>query len=935
MVAALAVVWLFPISGATEAGSYEATVDAAIAAIAAALLVVIPAVVAVTTQALSQFSWRTVRVVAGWRTAAAVGVAAVLGVCVPLGLAVNPSVVTTRAAFTCLVLSIAIVGAATWSSARRATPGWLVDHVARRALRASDSRIGYRRGLSREVAVLGDLVGSSRLPVADHRLAAVSWSVALCAGLDTAADAGDVGQSVREVGADLGRETAPVHQAAVVAFAALGVRLSWSTAIGDAVLDVLFDLAVQDRAAGRHQLAAEALDAVADVVVARLVHVMKPQELLAVVELPDWPGKPASALRPAHGFFAGGTLTPKVVPASSGSGYEQVRALTREPVDVESVSWLMSTLVPDGPDTLFPRPAPAGFDVGYELLESTVDRLFAVLASPRPVSIGWAGGPHEASSFAADVERLTRIGTALYTRRRYSRCDAIETHLETIGATLIGADSGPPIPADRTGWRISHLSRRPSQASLIAEALRDLAIAAFDNGYDRRALLTGRRLLALATTAATADDQVAVNVYTHALYQFVNRTARHTSSPAVAARGAVVIAGLLKESDDLRRALPIRPVHAESPTETLGYLPWQADGFELELAAQAWQSVLRAAGWPPEPGTASRATGAGLPEPIRDLALSELADQPQGLDAVYTTALLLSLWADAVAARTAGDQAPAQRLAATLDDLNTARDEDLPFLLDEDDEPVEHQPDADETPRSRLVLPYLRVLVDAVTVWATAPDLTTAVVPSSDDGSRHLLSVLNDAADQPDLPTWRYHGVVDAAGEQLILIEYPDGDTALLRDEEAGARGVFGWRYGGQGPHAFARTLARHAAGPLLRCPDCLGASPLTNKLVTCASCRNSGQRRGDDRLMTLLVTRLISSLPEPDTATARPAVAWTRTRAEILRAVTGTHDPDHRRSPARRGQRTLRFGPPGNDDGLRTSSPEAEEVEAPRAGLS
>ncbi|GAA2678533.1 hypothetical protein Apa02nite_024140 [Actinoplanes palleronii] len=894
---ALTVVWLMPISRAADAGSYQATVDAAIAAVAAALLVVIPAVVAVATQALSQFSWRTVSVVAGWRMATSVGVAALLGVCVPLGLAANPSAVTTRAAFTCLVLSIVIVGGATSSGARRATPEWLVNHVARRALR---SEPGRRRDLSREVAVLGDLVGSSRLPVAEHRLAAVTWSVTLCSGPNTVWEADDVARSVREVGADLGRETAPVHQAAVMALTALGVRLSWSQTVCGAVLDVLFDLAVQDRAAGRHQVAAEALDGVAEVVVARLVHVMTPQDVLAVVELPAWPDKPAPAPPSRATRLADRALTPRVTPTVrpqlEGSAYDQVHASTREPANVDTISRLLSTLVPDDLSARFPNAAPApGFDGSYELLESTVDRLLAVLASPRSASIGWSGGHHEAGSFGADIERLTRIGTALYTQRRYSRCDAIETHLETIGVKLIGADSGPSIPADRTGWRVAHLSRRPSPAALIAEALRDLGIAAFRNGYDRRALLTGRRLLSLATAAANADDQVALSVYTDALYLFVNRSTYHTSSPAVAARGAVVIAGLLRESDDLRRALPVRAVEAENPTDRLRYLPWQASGSEFELAAQAWQSVLRAAGWLSESRTARPVTDTvtRLPEPIRELALDELAHQPRATDAAYTTALLLTLWADALAARLNGDQTPSRHLAATLDDLYTACDEDEPYLLEEDESvevPVEQRhDDADEAPRSRLVLSYPRTLVEVMTAWAITTDLTEAVMPSSEDGSRHLLSVLDQAAGQLRLPNWRYHGVIDSEGEHLVVIEYPDGQTALLRDEEAGARGAFAWGYGGEGPYAFARTLARHAAGPLLRCPDCLGTSPITNTVVTCASCRNSGQRHGGDVLVMLLVKRLISSLPEPATATARPAIAWSRTRTEILKIVTGT----------------------------------------------
>jgi hypothetical protein len=510
-------------------------------------------------------------------------------------------------------------------------------------------------------------------------------------------------------------------------------------------------------------------------------------------------------------------------------------------------------------------------------------------------------------------------------------------HLETIGATLIGADSGPSIPADRTGWRIAHLSRRPSPAALIAEALRDMAIEAFENGYDRRALLTGRRLLSLATIATTAGDQVALNVYADAIYLFVNRTTYHTDSPAVAARGAVVIAGLIRESDDLRRALPAGRVDGDSPSEKLRYLPWQAQDAEFELAEQAWQSELRAVGWLFDSRTAKPVADADarLPETIRDLALGELVDHPWAADAVYPMALLLTLWADAVAARTSGDEAPAQSLAASLDDLYTAREEDKPYLLEEDDESASLQPgdEADGAPGSRLVDPRLRTLVEAMTVWATTPAITTAEMPASADGSRHLLSVLSQAAGQ--LPNWRYHGVIDAAGDHLVLVEYPDGQRTLLRDREAGARGVFTWGYSGGGPYAFARTLARHAAGPLLRCPDCLGTSPVTGEFVTCVSCRNSGRRRGEGALVMLRVTRLISSLPAPDSATARPAVTWTRTRAEILQTATGPNGANHRRKPTRRGPRTLRFGPSGHDGGRRTPGPGVEDIEAPEPGLS
>jgi hypothetical protein len=894
----LTVVWLVPVSTAADAGSYEATADATIAAVAAALLVVVPAVVAVATQALSQFSWRTVRVVAGWQMAAWMGIAAVLGVCVPLVLTVNPSAFTTRLAFTCLVISIVIVGGTTWNGARRATPDWLVHHVARRVLRPPGVRPGRRRDLARQVAVLGDLVGSSRLPVGDHRIAAISWCVALADQVIAGVDADDVAQSVREVGADLGRETAPVHRSAIVALAALGMRLSWSRTVGDAVTDMLFDLAVQDRAAGHHQIAAEALDRVADVAVARLVGVIAPQNVLMVVELPPPLPDPAPVrASPLLSLLGEQALRPKIVPSPvlpdpDQSAYDRVCALARQALRVDDVGRLLEARDRDGVNASFPNmDASSGFDTGYELLESTVDRLIAVLASPRPASTGWSGGHHEAGSFGSDIERLGRIGQSLYTQYRYSTCDAIETHLETVGATLIGADAGPSIPTDRTGWRVAHLSRRPSPAQLIAEALRDLAISAFDNGYDRRALLTGRRLLGLATAAATAGDQVALNVYADALYLFVNRTTYHTDSPVVAARGAAVIAGLIRESDDLRRALPAPPWETDSPASHLQTLPWQARHWEFELATAAWRSELRAAGWLSEARTRTRTTAPGgrLPDVVRELALEELASHPWGADALYPTALLLTLWADAMAARATGDEEPAEKLATYVNDRYAAHDD--PYVLDEDDQELEE--DADEVPRRRPVDPRLRTLTDAITAWAAMPSTTeAAAVPSSEGGTRHVLSLLSQAIDDPGLPNWRYHGVIDAEGNHLVIVEYPGGKTTLLRDEEAGARGLFSWGYSGTGPHTFAHALAQHVASPFLRCADCLGTSPIVNRLITCASCSNSGQRPGRAALETLLVGRLISSLPNPGTDPALPSIVWTMTRTEVLRTIVGRGVP-------------------------------------------
>ena len=362
-----------------------------------------------------------------------------------------------------------------------------------------------------------------------------------------------------------------------------------------------------------------------------------------------------------------------------------------------SVAHLNELLHDLGPDQAGKKPLgqdiPPRGDQGYELLESTVDRLIAVLTPPTPSSTGWSGGHHEASGFPADIERLGRLGRRLYTDYQYSRSDAVETHLETAAAKLISTGTAPQTPTDRTGWRIAHLARRPSPASTIAATLRDLAVEAFKAGYDRRALLTGRRLLALATAAATAGDHVATLAYTEAIYTFINRTTRHSRSAAVAERGALIIAGLIRESDDLRRALPEQEGDPDGAASLLRTLPWQADGFEFILAAEAWQSELRAAGWLPEARTRQpdRITAGRLPTYLRDKAIEKLGSHLAVSDPTYPTALLLTLWADAVQARAGGDSTPANELAEYLAGQLAELDDH-----DQDDWPEAADPSPDE-----------------------------------------------------------------------------------------------------------------------------------------------------------------------------------------------------------------------------------------------
>ncbi|MDI5936761.1 MULTISPECIES: hypothetical protein [unclassified Micromonospora] len=919
----LLVVWFMPVSTGTDAGSYEATAIAAVAAITAALLVVVPAVFVVAIQTLSQFSWRTVRVLADRRMAAWVVLAAVVGVCLPLGLAVNPSPLTTRIAFTCFIMSILIVAWVTWNGARHATPEWLVSHVSDSVLHPRGRWTGGRPKAARHVTVLGDLVGSPRLPVREHRLAAVTWVIALAAQTRAGADIDDIAQALREVGADLSREVSPDHQAAIAAIAAFGMHMSGSRSINEAVVDVLFDLAVQNRASGRHQVAAEALDAVVDAVSARLAEVTPQQRVLTVVHLPSSSAdlqRTAPVSRSRLAFSAPGVIPPAQTERDRPT-FERVNDLVRQPMNVADLNELLTGLSPDRiSEQPFSRDA---LPHSYELLEATVDRLVAVLTSPTPSSTGWSGGYHEASGFTADVERLGRLGRCLFTGQRYSRCDAIETHLETVAARLIRVDTAPYMPLDRTGWRIAHLARRPSPASVIATTLRDLAIEAFEAGYDRRALLTGRRLLSLATAAAVAGDDVATHLYTEAIYILINRTAYHNRSAAVVERGALIIAGLIRESDDLRRALPAEGGHPDGPAGMLRMLPWQAFGFEFVLATAAWQSELRAAGW--LPGDRIRQpdrTLAGRLSPyLYDMAFEELGSHLAISDSIYPTALLLTLWADAVVARTDGDDTPAIKLAAYLADQLAELDDDQDDW-DEPDAPLtdDEWNSRDDLPRPKSINAHLRRIVDTIIIWVQGETSAAPAIPSVNEGTRHLLSVLAEAARNPGFQNWTYHGVADTEGSSLVVIQYPDEERILLRNQEAGASGLFAWGYSGNGPHTLADALATHVAGTLRRCTDCFGASPITWGLIDCAACANSGNRPGLDELAMLLTSRVIASLPkDPDGPSALPNVMWTTTRAELIQSATG---PRPSRTPRTRPVTARRRVQPCRGAGQRADTP-------------
>lgn len=147
-----------------------------------------------------------------------------------------------------------------------------------------------------------------------------------------------------------------------------------------------------------------------------------------------------------------------------------------------------------------------------------------------------------------------------------------------------------------------------------------------------------------------------------------------------------------------------------------------------------------------------------------------------------------------------------------------------------------------------------------------------------------------------DIIERRYHGLPERDGSYLVVVEEPDGSRRLLRDSEAGARGLFAWGYGGTGPHTLPDVLTDDILADLNRCPHCFGAIKCAAGLIRCRTCHNTGLRVERRHIASALVRRVISSLPEHPAATpAIPEAEWSLTRsallAEACRIQTGGHD--------------------------------------------
>lgn len=939
-----------PLSDTDAGRGWQASADGTITTIVAAVVVLLLTVGLVGFQVLSPFSSRALRLIVDRWFILGLLVVSVLGVAVPLVVAADPRAAWTRWAFVGFGWALALIIMLASIMVGRVTPQALVHRAVSRAVstvaRVVRGAPGQPLVLDSHADVLIELAGAAGLADIDRRKAGVAAALVIATRARIGPDTGAVMGWVEGIASVTERANTPTQVTDLVGIlAGLGIDLAASPGVYTVVAEALRGIASRARTAGHRDVARRALDALAEVTCVRLAHLLPPDPMNAR-EQPLSPRKPGPFAE-LHRRIAAGTVTapadpdaghdPEVVlvaldanedtdtltaPNSSGtppSASTSVSA-TSGPVDhadllrivgslatspgvaVRAVADALATLdpvrrrrsleIPTGPA----QGSLASLDA-YDLLYDTVTTFAACVAAPHPDSTGWPDGWQGTEAFGQDVARIASLARSLYRERRYSCSGIVEETLEDIAQRLrAGWTPSPEVPPDRTGWRLDTLREDPGPATVVAHALGPLVSAAFKAGFDERALTSGRRLLAAVTAAAQDGYLPAVESYSRALEAAMRDISRHHpygTEVAHQVREATVLAGLIAEVEPLAAAGLGDPRVFKQVNDLIDYMAWSASGAgnPALLEARTWRSRLAAAGWSVAPDLievqdpASVPVVQRLPDPLATLAEQALERELRH-GPVLAAALIITLWANAVAALRGGDRGAADR----LHDLITTAG----VLVDGDDEPRGGQPffveGRERPPGVRVLDVQVRNLCRAVVSWVEATvgaGPVDAAIPVS-TGHQSLRVRSRRLLADPAFTDRRYHGLHLDGEDAVVVVEEHDGTRRLLRDAEACSENVFEWGYGGGGPYALANALVADALADLTRCPDCLGAAPLAAGLITCDGCRNTAYRFSPEDLARQLNHRVVTRLSkQPDPAATMDGADWTLTRKQLLTGAT------------------------------------------------
>ncbi|MFI6827561.1 hypothetical protein ACIBG5_10710 [Kribbella sp. NPDC050241] len=830
-----------------DALGWQSQVTIGLASIVAGLIALLLTVGLAAIQLRASLSWRVMRGIfdvparVGLLTTVSIGVAA------PLWVAMSPSARWSRWAFAAFGWSLILVAVMVWIGMERAAPEWLVNRAIRRAVRAAcRARRTNGSDLVDRTDIVIELGSHAALGPAQRRraLAAAAFLLASRAHSNehqatTAAAIGRIAQISTNSSADPSGTLDTV-----TVLTTLGNTLTHNATAHSAIRAALTGIAQRARAGGHHAVGNEALDGLAEVTIARLTELLPTYESMQSAR----PG--SRQLRPAE-------VVEKITSAAAKDLLQDT--------DVDDI--VSAAHKADDQAERSKRGDP------HELLETTTADLVGMLASPRPDASRWPGGWQGPSALANDVRRIGDLVKTLYQDGRYTATDTVEKALEGVAASL-QFESGSRIsrPPDRTGWRDASDLEDTDPVKTVGEVLGALMVAAFEAGFDRRALLTGRRLLATITSTATSGDiQAAVALeasFRRAILQLTRHQPDQTSAHRV--RESRLLAGLIAELDPLLAACQADDRFNDVADDAVVSLVWSTNGNPVPLASAAWKARLRAAGWISSGFQRRRGGEQSIrTRPLPDQLVAEAKDELRTAlihgpkDPTYAAALISSLWAHAIASlRQDGDPAPARHLHELLSRWR----KELVITLEEVDESRLEEDGAPHPPRLSRKLDELMA---AASRWlASTRRKATYPRPEGTFAMR-----VRDALDSPRFVDWSYAGL--RGPETLVRVDTQDGSRRLLRDLESRARGEFEWGYGGTGPTTLAEIISLDALDDLVWCQACLGGSACAGELIRCAECKGTGftAQLCD---FQLAVAERVESLP-------RSNDGWLWTRREIL----------------------------------------------------
>ncbi len=871
-------------------------------------------------QLLSRFGARASRMAIDRTIAALIALAALVGVAAPLWAAAEPWSWLRVAGFAGFAWAILALASAISMTLMRLDGPWLVSRTMRSVLTGRQEPPEQLMGrLADAQSALFDIAGASR--DGDPAIHAAARAIALTDFLRSCIDPGrtDVPGVIRSLSTFARSPGISPNSAAAVAGAVvlLAAACADPDATSEAVI-ALHELIEAAIAHGETPLARDLLAETSGLLSERLERLLDPCAfgwLLAQ--------QPIERSR-SHDVVLSVVATEPA--GSAKSGLPSMPALTSE---LDPIPWLDHDAPPQRGDLPVLRaamrrlgigsPEPAGEaraeDAGshtfqasersrladrsseaYDLLEAWAVLARATCASPAPDDGTWPGGWRGIDEFSRDVRRLASVAAALYEGTRYPPADRVERAIESLAVHCLSspdAPTGPDDPPDATGWRLPETLLRHSTVHPATEALATLATDAWGQGFDRRALITLRRLTSVLARAVRDSDARTADDIAEDLTRAAMDAAKWSGETLAArARARRLVLALAPEMQSLAHLAQRRDDDDlwRRVFHTMDTVAWAPDAYGPETAAAASLYLISGASDLPDPRGGSGLRPERPRSPLSPAVRERLLDQLQWLaprgSPAGAMACVLALWSDAIVTES---EATCRRLVSELD-ANILSYPREAFALPElwkSAEPHEDRPPSPPTVHVRLfnVATTVRAwLQDRLAGGNTLPE----ILPDLDTPDASLRTLVEQFGAACLFDERHYWGV-SSTQECFVFVQEADRSRRLLRDHELRARGIFAWGYGGTGPHTLGQALVEDVLESLVNCPSCLGMIGVAGPMISCPLCGDG--LRGELSELETACADIICALPRsPDRLLAGEGVPddaeWHLTRTGLLTAL-------------------------------------------------